>query len=742
MRIRSRLLIFVLAVLIPAVIVAALGIVYVYGKAQQSYRQSMRETTRALASVLDKEIAMREGMLRTLAASPDLDEGDFEAFYTQARAIVPGWENSIILSDLTGQQFLNTRLPFGTKSLPRSTFLKLREQYGPDATVVSNLYSAPIGKSYSFAIQIPVKRNDRILYYISMGSFASQLQSALESQKMPAEWLGTIVDRNGVVVARTVDPGKYIGKHATGPILKKLATHQDGFNEGLSLSGEPVVAFFSRAPYSGWSFVVSVPLTEIRRTAIHTTALIGGILLFLLGAAVVGAFLIARNTAKPIEALRLSAERLGRGEPVTVVRSGIVEMDAVSAAMVRASDEIHRSKVELERRIADAVAAAEHSQRALLRGQKLEALGRLTGGIAHDFNNVLQTLTTGLQVALLSSNEPRVKSSLEACQRAVVRATELTSQLMAFGRVQDARLETIDLPQQINAMVPLLKGGLRSDIRFELDIADDLWPVTLDPLQFELALLNLAINARDAMPRGGFLRLDARNETVTEAVGELAPGDYVRFSVIDSGEGMSQEVLNEALDPFFTTKSVGKGSGLGLPQAYGFAKQTGGTLLLCSKPGEGTSALLYLPRSQQSAQSAASDGRALPQAASSGVVLFVDDDPLVREVVHPALEASGFQVKVAQNGEEALALLEAGQRCDLVFSDIVMPGKISGIDLAETIQQKFPGIRVILATGYSDRRVPLPGIRTLAKPYRVAEVVDALNDEMSSGNSSAPDFPA
>jgi signal transduction histidine kinase len=523
-------------VLAPAFLAAALGIGYVYTEEQQAYRQSLRETTRALSLVLDKEIVRREGVLRTLAASPALDAADFATFYRHAQALASTWDTTIFLSDISGQQLLNTRLPLGTKNLPKSLpLMTLRKTSEADAMVVSDVYFAPVGKSYSFAVQIPVKRDDRLLYYIGMGSFTSQLQSVFEEQKLPAAWIGTIVDRNGMVVARSHDPVKFVGTHVKKDFAKVLAADKEGFYEGTTLNGVPVTAFFSRAPQSEWRFIVNVPQSLLQRTATHATAFIGSLSLLLLTCALLGALWVARHTARPIEALRLSALRLGSGEPFTAISSGITEMDAVSVAMVRAGSEIRDARVELERRVAEAVAVAERSHQALQQGQKLEALGRLTGGIAHDFNNVLQTLTTGLQIAELYSTDTRVKLPLEACQRAIDRATELTRQLMVFGRIQDARLETIDLHRQLMAMTPLLKGGLSSDISFKLNIEDKVWPVTLDPLQFELALLNLTINARDAMPRGGHLQIEIRNETVTHPAGEMKAGDYVRIAVIDSG---------------------------------------------------------------------------------------------------------------------------------------------------------------------------------------------------------------
>ena len=730
MHIRSRLLLLVLAVLIPAFIAAAMGIGYIYKKALESQHENMRETTRAWALLLDKEFAKREAILQVLALSPALRNGDLKSFYDQAKTVASGWENVIVLADTNGQQLLNTRLPLGAAGLPKSaSHADLRSRYGPGATIMSNLYFAPIGKSHSFSVQVPVTIDGRIAYYLSMGSFASQLQSVFKGQNMPSDWHGSILDRNGVVVARSREPEMYVGKQVQEDFVRKLAD-SSGFYEGVSLHGMPSIGYFSRAPSSEWTFVVAVPKASIQRAVVNATAAVGALALLLLASAVLGALALGRSTARPIEGLRRAAERLGRGEPVTPATSGIVEMDAVNAAMVQAGTEINNAKQQLEQRVAEAVAVAERSQRALLQAQKLEALGRLTGGIAHDFNNVLQTLSTGLQVVLLSSNDPRATSTLQACQRAVERAAELTRQLMVFGRVQDARLETVDLSQQIDAMVPMLKGGLRGNINFRIDVAADTWPVTLDPLQFELALLNLAINARDAMPDGGTLLLEARNETL--ASGELPPGDYVRLSLTDSGAGMAQDVLAHAVDPFFTTKAVGKGSGMGLPQAYGFARQTGGTLLLHSEPGQGTTVVLYLPRATQAVAQIRNDNGAALAGRSNGRVLFVEDDPLVMDVVWPALEAAGFNVAAVRSGEEALAMLDAGSRFDLVFSDIIMPGAIGGIDLARIVQSRWPNVRVVLATGYSDRRVDLPDVRVLAKPYAVGELLASLNDALRS----------
>lgn len=733
MRIRTRLLLLVLAVLVPAFLAATFGIGYMYEEERTFHRESMRETARALALVIDKEVATREALLKALAESPALNKRDFEGFYRHAQALAKERDVAIILHKTDGvEQIVNTRHPYGSQ-LPAMLPIarQLRAEHAADATVVSNLYLPPVGQEYSFAIQVPVKRDGKVLYYLVMGSYVTQLQSVFAEQSLPHEWLAGIVDRHGMLLARSKDPDKFIGKPVRDDFAKALLIG-DGFHEGMTLAGVRATAFFSRAPTSGWTFFVSVPNSTLKRPAEDTALLMGGISLLLIAITALAALAIARRTARSVEALRRSAEALGRGERVAREHTGTLEIDAVNAAMMQAGEEIRSARSDLEQRVAEAVASAERSQRALLQAQKLEALGRLTGGIAHDFNNILQTVATGLELAQLRSTEPLAISALESCKRAVHRAAELTRQLGAFGRVQDARLETIDPHRQLLEMKTLLRSGLRGDIDFQLDVPMHLWPVTVDPLQFELALLNLTINARDAMSSGGVLQLQARNETLNVQTGDLAPGQYLRITVADNGEGMTADVLAKALDPFFTTKSVGKGSGVGLPQAYGFARQSGGTLVLRSQPGAGTQVMLYLPRVHRPMTQPRQDTDMPVHKAQGETLLFVEDDPLVRDVVSPALEAAGFRVLRAADGEQALRMLEAGEHIDVLFTDIVMPGSLNGIELAERARARFPDMPVVLATGYTEQRVQMPAVRTLAKPYEVSQVVDALLEALSA----------
>jgi len=728
MRIRTRLLIIILAILVPAFAAAALAVGYVYVEERRAQENSVTEAVRAFALLVRNELETREGLLRALAASPALAQGDLAEFHQHARLLAPTHDTAIILLDPNGRQLLNTRAGSGTP-LPerrRSNIDALIARYGPDRTLVSDLFAAPFGGQHDFVIQVPVHVDGKLRYFLSMSEDAARLQRLMEIQRFPADWQAVIVDRSSRIIARTLESERYRGRSVNTEALRQFAMRGEGIFNGINLAGTPVQGFFGSVPDIGWKVMVTIPQAELRRVPLHAATFLGAMMALLLVLALVGARWIGRRAIAPIEQLGRSADDLGKGIEVAYAPQDVAELDAVARRMADASVELRRSRHEMERRVADAVGASAQAQQALMRSQKLEALGRLTGGIAHEFNNLLQTLTTALQLAALTSNQPKVQSLIDTCKRTVGRASALTTRLGSFGRVQDARLLTVDPAEQVRNSLQLIRGALRHGITLEVDCEDGAWPVTIDPLQFDLALLNLAINARDAMAGGGTLRLRVRN-TALEPTMERVGGDYVLVTVTDTGSGMPPDVLAHALDPFFTTKAAGEGSGLGLPQAYAFATQSQGFLALSSSVGAGTTVDLYLPRSNQplSPQAGAGEsGMAMPRA--SGRVLFVEDDPLVREAVVSGLEDAGFDVVVAASGDQALAMIENGLDTEVVFSDIVMPGQVSGIDLAGLLRTRRPGLPVVLATGYTERRIAVPGVQVLAKPYEINQLVELL----------------
>jgi CheY-like chemotaxis protein/two-component sensor histidine kinase len=377
--------------------------------------------------------------------------------------------------------------------------------------------------------------------------------------------------------------------------------------------------------------------------------------------------------------------------------------------------------------VRSAVEASERAQRAVLSVQKLEALGRLTGGIAHDFNNLLQTMTTGIRVAGRLTTDSRAKNALDSCERAVTKAVRLTRQLMTFGSSQPGHREVIDLQQQLGSLHELLRGALRESIAIRIDVVPGTWPVDLDPVQLELAVLNLALNARDAIDGSGEVVVTATNRTLHhDEVPGVPAGEHVAVVVQDTGHGIAPDVLARVFEPFFTTKPMGKGAGLGLAQVYGFAKQLGGGASVDSQPGAGTRVTLWLPRADGVPQPR---GLAVPVEEVprfSGTVLLVEDDALVRGLTAETLESCGFTVLVAATVDDALALVHARPGIDAVLSDVVMPGGKSGVDLRETLRTLKPGLPVVLASGYADALAGDAGSVVIAKPYDAVEVARLL----------------
>ena len=382
-------------------------------------------------------------------------------------------------------------------------------------------------------------------------------------------------------------------------------------------------------------------------------------------------------------------------------------------------------------------AALRRAEEQLRQAQKMEAVGQLTGGVAHDFNNLLQALSSCLTMIGRRTAEPRVAPLLEAGMQAVDRGSKLVQQLMGFARRDSLRPEPIDLRDRVLGMAGLLERALRADIRVETRFAPELRPIEVDPTQFELALINMAVNARDAMPQGGSLTIAAENATLEPGDPTGLEGEFVRLSVSDTGTGMPPEVIAKAFDPFFTTKEVGKGSGLGLAQVYGLARQAGGTVWIDSRPGQGATVTLLLRASAQAPRVAAPPARIAIRRREAARVLMVEDDPVVASSVSAALEDAGWIVLRATTADEALPMLAGGERIDLLFSDVVMPGRLSGIDLCREAIALRPGLPVVLTTGYSEDVARTEGIRVLPKPYRIDGLLQALDEALAGATPSA-----
>ena len=415
--------------------------------------------------------------------------------------------------------------------------------------------------------------------------------------------------------------------------------------------------------------------------------------------------------------------------------------------------ECRRLNEELESRVQERTVELATANRQLLRQmeererveatlrqmQRLEAVGQLTSGVAHDFNNLLTVVLGNVRFLdrelAAAGIDGKIKRRLDHMRAAAERGAKLTDQMLSFSRRQRLEPRALDLNEAVAGMHELLQSTMGGSIRIETRLARDLWPAMADPTQLELAVLNLAINARDAMQIGGTLTVSTTNVTRGAPRHPEHPpaGDYVEICVADTGSGMPPSVLERVFEPFFTTKEVGKGSGLGLPQVYGFAQQSGGRLKIDSQDQVGTTVTLLLPRSQRLPTAPIDTSSAMPVRGDNNdrQVLLVEDDEEVAALTREMLSNLGFTVVHAASPAAALGALANARNIDIVFSDVMMPGGISGLDLAREIRRRRPGLPIVLTTGYSEATAAMNNreFRLLLKPYSLDALADALSVE-------------
>jgi PAS domain S-box-containing protein len=390
----------------------------------------------------------------------------------------------------------------------------------------------------------------------------------------------------------------------------------------------------------------------------------------------------------------------------------------------------------------EAQASLERAQEQLAQSQKMEALGQLTGSIAHDFNNLLMIVSGHAQLLRRRLSDPKHLQALEAMHSAANRGESLTRQLLAFSRRQPLNPVVVDLKERIEAVHEMLVGSLRGNVELKRELPAQVWPVEVDIAELELALVNVAVNARDAMPGGGTITLSARNVTLkkSDEVDGLE-GEFVALAMADTGVGIAPDILPKVFEPFFTTKALGKGTGLGLAQVYGFSHQSGGTVVATSAVGSGTTITIYLPRKHGALVPAEEQASAPPAAAAGqGTILVVEDNAEVADVTASLVEQLGYRTVRAENATDALNKLQRGDKIHLVFSDVVMPGGMNGIALAQEIGNRYPHIPVLLTSGYSDVVQATESKRAiLRKPFQLPALEKSIREALE--RAAAPDGP-
>jgi PAS domain S-box-containing protein len=410
----------------------------------------------------------------------------------------------------------------------------------------------------------------------------------------------------------------------------------------------------------------------------------------------------------------------------------------------RAQEELATLNSTLEQQVVERTQKIAAQEDALRHAQKMEAIGQLTGGVAHDFNNLLQIIIGNLETLTknLPADSGRLQRAASNAMNGAKRASVLTQRLLAFARRQPLAPKPMDINGLVTGMSDLLFRALGETISVETVMAAGLWRVEIDANELEAAILNLAVNARDAMPNGGRLTIETSNTHIDHAYAqehvEVVPGQYVAVAVSDTGVGMDTRTIAQAFEPFFTTKPVGKGTGLGLSQVYGFVKQSGGHVKIYSEPGQGTTVKLYLPRwIGVPAQDASNDIVPVPEGDNEEVILVVEDDDDVRSQSVEALRELGYRALEAHDGPAALRLLERQQRVDLLFSDVVLPGGMTGAQVAAQAKALRPEIKVLFTTGYARNAIIHhgrldKGVELITKPFSVADLAIRIRDILDS----------
>jgi signal transduction histidine kinase len=611
--IRHRLLMLAAVSIVPAALALTVLLAYTYFEERATAASQLQNTARALSIVVDRQLGEAEAVMRALATAPSLINGDFDAFDAQARAANPIAGSWVVVRDMTGNQRINTRLPRGAALPHDQGVASLVSSLVAGAPNVSNLIpQSAIGKPV-IGIDIPVSRDGTVVYDLAIVIQTSAFDRLYAEQRLPQGWLGAIVDRNGVVVRRSRDGDKTVGMQVSPAFRDYLNTpDREGLFESESLEGVSTQVAYSRSPTSGWTFAVAVPRQDLGTAARRSLYLAVAIGIALIGLSVLVARRVSVGIARPVEGLVDLATTMGRGELVPQIRTGLAEADLVANAMRNAGASIRGFTTTLEQRVAERTSdlaqaneklsnEIDERRRAedrLARVQRMEAVGQLSGGIAHDFNNLLQAVIGNLDLAKARVTDPKTARFLDQALAASERGAKLTGQLLAFSRKQRLEPAAIDINALVRSLADMLLTTIGRGISTDIKLNEALWWGLADATQLELIVLNLAINARDAMQGGGTITIGTDNVTLgkPERPEEPPAGDYVELAVSDNGAGMPADVLAKVFEPFFTTKEVGKGSGLGLSQVLGLTQQLGGGVRIDSEPGRGTVVRVYLPR--------------------------------------------------------------------------------------------------------------------------------------------------
>ena len=671
---RRSLVALGVAAMLPTVVFAAVGVFYLLRLERERVTNATVEQSQVVMTLVDTQLQRHLAALEVLSSSIYFETHNWGEFYWRVQRLLaanPLWESIVLIDAQRREEIFDLRRPFGERIPVAGVHERdLRRVISAGTQLVGDIESHehPVVWLY-----VPVRNEGKVTHVVAASLKPRIFQDLLTAYAAPGTTAG-IVDAGGDFVARTLDYAERVGTPATQYVRDAIRTGKSGVYSGTTYEGLKNYTAYHSSQFSGWSTHLAVASSSIDTPTRWSFVAAG---LAALGGLVLGGFLI-------VLVLRDMAER-------------------------RRAEEMLRQS------------------------QKMEAIGQLTGGIAHDFNNLLTAVIGNLDMirTRLHDNE-RLQRMADNALEAARRGAKLASQLLAFSRSQRMDVGPVDLAQLLNGMSGLLSQSVGPSVRVEVRIDEDARFAISDSNQLELALLNLAVNARDAMPEGGTLTVQA---TLVRDAERGLP--HVELAVTDTGSGMTEEVRARAIEPFYTTKPTGQGTGLGLSQVYAVVRESGGTLAIDSEPGRGTTVRMILPAGAPPI--VRTDDKSQPTTTPSGLrsqeqkrVLVVDDDKLVRRFMADSLRSLQYHVMEVENGAQALAALKH-ERFDLLLVDFAMPG-MNGADVARAAQERQPDINVLMVSGYADSaavETALGSARLLRKPFDLAELGAAVAETLA-----------
>ena len=727
MSLRTRLLILVIAaMLVPAILV---GLRFVQNRTSDinAALANLSATANDISSDLDEKIQGTAQLHYGLARARDLDTSDKAACSAFLSAVREEY------TQFTGILTIKPDGSLFCDSLRTNRTLDLRDrEYFKQALVANGVVTLqPVfGRLTGISvlqIAYPVRSESGELKFILLASFNLQKFADYHDKRLSNEIGILLADKKGIVLAAPdgMNWTEPAGASIANSELFRFAAELDGqpLREVTDRDGQTQVWAVARSPLGRDAGLhIMVGRSKDRLVAAANRRLYEDLAILAVASLLLfaGVWLLATmSVGRQVRRLATMATKLGLGDLSARIAPPHPggELGGLMTLLNGTAESLERQRADID----------ELNQK-LSQSQKMEAMGQLTGGVAHDFNNLLTVILGNAEhlAERLAANKELHKIA-DDIATAAERGSDLTRSLLAFARKQPLMPRDIDIGQKILGMEQLLRRTLGEHVECEFRIDPGLWRASVDPGQLASALLNLVLNARDAMPSGGRLTVKVQNISLGEADvdvdGQARPGDYIMVAVTDTGTGMTAEVASRAFEPFFTTKDVGKGTGLGLSMVYGFAQQSGGSMQIRSEPGQGTAVKLFFPRVGAPQASAAPPAGQRTTAAGSETILVVEDDDIVRGYVEGELKALGYRVIVTRNGPAALEILRGPETIQLLFTDVVMPGGLFGPELAREAARLRPDLRILMTSGYSEHPVEaLDGlgreVQILNKPYR------------------------